>query len=156
MKIIDLNGNERDCVKAYPDKEYPGYMRVEFKNKTRSHHEWYSMDEFVKNNPGLKHLCLSAPKTAEETLGIVTNSKPIELTDKKQNWAIDSYVGFPVWISRGRGEGQLRTIIANTQDTVKIDKKWTILPNTTSQYVISRNIHDPNVLGNMLPQNTKP
>ena len=34
MKIIDINGEERDCVKVYPDPKFAGYMKVEFASKT--------------------------------------------------------------------------------------------------------------------------
>lgn len=151
MKIIDINGNERECIKVYPDKDYPGYMRVEFKTKVRSHHEWYPIEEFIKNNPTLKKITVDAPRVAEETLGVVSSSSKNELTDKKQNWELNIYVGFPVWISRGLGEGQVRIITSNTSNTLVIDKPWDILPNKTSQYVISHNIHDPQVRGNTLP-----
>ena len=43
MKIIDVNGNERECVSATPDKGFPGYMKLEFKSKIRKgyqHSEW--------------------------------------------------------------------------------------------------------------------
>ncbi len=150
MKIVDLNGNERDCVKAYLDKDYLGYMRVEFKTAVRSHHEWYPIDEFIKNNPKLKQLAGGAPRTTEETLGIVTASTPTKLTDTKQKWEVNSYIGFPVWISRGLGEGQVRIVVSNTKNTIEVDKKWNILPNKTSQYVLSYNIHNPKPIGNIL------
>lgn len=152
MNIIDINGNKRECAEAYPDKDYPGYMRVEFKTGVRSHHEWYPIDEFIKNNPNLKKMTIDAPRVIEETLGIVSSSNKNELTDKKQKWELNIYVGFPVWISRGLGEGQVRTITTNTSNTLVIDKPWKISPNKTSQYVISHNIHDPQIRGNTLPE----
>lgn len=151
MKIIDINGNERDCVKAYPDKDYPGYMRVEFKTAIRSHHEWWPIKEFIKYNPNLISLTKGAPKQVEETLGIVSSSSDITLTDKKQKWEEGSYIDFPVWISRGKGEGQIRKVLFNSKDTVTVDKPWDTKPDKTSQYVISHNIHDPQPLGNALP-----
>ncbi len=151
MKIIDINGNERDCARAYPDKEYPGYMRVEFETEVRSHHVWYPIDEFIKNNPNLVNLTKSAPEVIEEIVGNVTSSKLKSLTDKKQKWEVDAYKGFPLWISRGTGEGQIRTVTSNTKNTLEVDKDWITLPNNTSQYVLSHNIHDPQPLGNALP-----
>ena len=151
MRIIDLNGTERDCVSAYPDKEWPGYMRVEFKTEVRSHHVWYPIDEFVKNNPNLAGLTKNAPPTVKETVGVVSASTKNTLTDKKQQWKEDIYKDFPVWISRGLGEGQIRTVISNTKSSVTVDKKWDVNPDKTSQYVLSHNIHNPQVFGNTLP-----
>lgn len=152
MQIIDVNGNQRECVEAYPDKDYPGYMRIEFKNAVRSHHEWYPIEDFIKNNPNLSHLASHAPQVTEEVVGVVTGATDKELTDGKQKWNMDVYKGFPVWISRGFGEGQVRTVISNNQNTLIINSPWKQIPNKTSQYVISHNIHEPQVLGNTLPQ----
>lgn len=151
MKIIDINGNLRDCEKAFPDPAYPGYMRVEFKTAVRSHHVWYPIDEFIKNNPELESLTKSAPALMEDIVGVVSSSTETGLTDKKQKWKKNAYVNFPLWISRGTGEGQIRTVTANTHNTVVIDTKWEIKPDKTSQYVLSHNIHDPQPLQNTLP-----
>lgn len=152
MKIIDINGYERDCVKAFPDKDYPGYMRVEFKTEVRSHHVWYPIPDFIKNNPKLANLASGATVAAEDIVGVVSGSTDKELTDKKQKWQINDYAGFPIWISRGTGEGQVRTVTSNTSNTVVIDLPWDTKPNKTSQYVISRNIHEPQILNNELPE----
>lgn len=56
------------------------------------------------------------------------------------------------WISRGKGEGQIRTILKNNHNTLIINKEWEIIPDITSQYVISHNVHNPKILGNTLPQ----
>lgn len=151
MTIIDVNGNERTCVKAFPDKNYPGYMRIEFKGAIRSHHEWYPIDEFSKNNPKLAYLTNSAPVVTEEVVGVVSSSTPTSITDKKRSWKENAYKGFPIWISRGLGEGQIRTVISNSHNTIHIDETWETKPNKTSQYVLSHNIHDPQPLENALP-----
>lgn len=151
MKIIDINGNTRDCEKAFPDPTYPGYMRVEFKTVVRSHHVWYPISEFIKNNPELENLTKSAPAVMDDVVGVVSSSTETGLTDKKQKWKENAYVGFPLWVSRGTGEGQIRTVTANTHNALTIDKKWEVKPDKTSQYVLSYNIHDPQPLENALP-----
>src|SRR3990167_5931408 len=103
MKIIDINGNKRDCTKAYPDPDYPGYMRVEFETEVRRHHVWYPIEDFVKNNPQLESLTKNAPTVSEDIVGVVSSSSADSLTDKKQVWKENAYTGFPVWISRGAG-----------------------------------------------------
>lgn len=152
MIITDINGKQRECFKAYPDKDHPGFIKVEYKNERRSYNEWYPVDEFLAKNPNFdptKEIKHEAPEIA----GIVTSSTDITLTDKTQNWAENTYAGFPVWISRGKGEGQVRNVISNTKDTLVIDKKWDTKLNKFSQYVLSRNIHEQMpVTGNISPQ----
>jgi len=149
MTIVDINGNKKECVAAYPDPDFPGYMKLEY-NTNRKYQNWYPILEFIKNNPTLEHLTKNAPVQAEEIVGIVSSSTDITLTDKKQKWEDNTYKDFPLWISRGKGEGQIRTVIANTATSLIIDKKWDEIPNKTSQYVLSWNVHDPQPLGNIL------
>ncbi len=151
MKIIDINGNMRDCFKAYADPSYPGYMKIEYKNTVRSYSDWYPIKEFISNNPTLEHLTTSAAPTALDDLGVVAKSSPLTLKDSSKRWQTNIYADFPVWISRGKGEGQTRKVTSNTHNVLTIDKEWDILPDESSQYVLSHNIHDPQVLGNTLP-----
>jgi hypothetical protein len=155
MKIIDINGEERECVKVYPDPQFAGYMKVEFVSKNRigyTHSEWYPMSDFVHNNPGLKKLTTMALKVIEDDLGVVSSAKKDSLTDSTKKWTINEYIGFPIWISRGLGEGQTRKVKSNTKNTLIVDKPWKEVPNGTSQYVLSHNIHNPQVRGNTLPK----
>ncbi len=153
MFIIDINGTKRECIAAYPDKDYPGFVKVDFKNQFRSYSEWYPIDEFNTRNPDLASLTASVKDVAPEITGIVSASIGTTLTDKTQTWQKNSYAGFPVWISRGKGEGQVRTVLSNTRNAIVIDKPWNIRPNRFSQYVLSRNIHgEKKAVGNILPQ----
>lgn len=151
MKIVDINGNVRDCVKILPDLDWPGYMKAEITDKRGTHPEWYLINEFVKFNPNLKNLTNGAPKAKEEDFGIVTECKTHSLTDKNKVWENDIFIGTPIWIARGRGEGQVRTVISNSKNSVIIDKAWEIVPDRSSQYVISVNVHNPNAFGNSIP-----
>lgn len=141
MIITDINGKQRECVKAYPDKDYPGFIKVEYKNERRSYNEWYPVDEFLTKNPNFdptKEIRHEVPEIA----GLVTSSTDITLTDKTQNWAKNIYIGFPVWISKGKGEGQVRSVVSNTKDTLVVDREWEVKLNKFSQYVLSHNIHE--------------
>lgn len=154
MKIIDINGEERECESASPDPKFAGYMKVEFESKNRSgykHSEWYPIADFIKNNPTLKNLTTKAVKVVSDDLGVVTSAKKDSLTDLSKKWNINDYVDFPIWISRGKGEGQTRKVVKNTKNTIYVDKPWDVVPNKLSQYVLSHNVHDPQVRGNMLP-----
>lgn len=154
MKIIDINGEERVCANIYPDPKFAGYMKVEFVSKNRpgyKHTEWYEMKDFIKNNPKLKDLTKKAIKVVDDDLGVVSKATEDSLTDITKKWMKDDYVEFPIWISRGKGEGQTRNVVGNTKNTIYINKPWKEIPDKTSQYVLSKNVHDPQVRGNTLP-----
>lgn len=154
MRIIDINGAERECARVAPDKNFPGFMKVEYHSKTRrgyTHSEWYPVAEFVKNNPKLANLTKGAGKLPKEDLGVATKATKDSLTDKTKTWLKNVFAGYPIWISRGKGEGQTRTIATNTTNRLVINKPWEIIPDKTSQYVISHNIHNPQRMGNLLP-----
>jgi hypothetical protein len=158
MKIIDINGKERECKKVSPDPKFAGFMKVEYVSKTRkgyTHSEWYPIKDFIKNNPTLENLTTEAPGLVEDALGRVSKADKKKLSDKTQNWKENCYRGFPVWISRGKGEGQTRTVISNTHNTIIIDKQWKVVPDKSSQYVISHNVHDPQIIGNTLGMDKK-
>jgi hypothetical protein len=142
MVIIDINGNERKCAKAYPDPGYPGFIKVEFVTPRRSYSEWYPINDFLDKNPNLSDLVKGVKPEASEINGTTTSATAITLTDSTQNWEKNTYEGFPVWISRGQGEGQVRSVKSNTKDTLVIDKEWEKKPNKFSEYVLSRNIHE--------------
>lgn len=154
MQIIDINGEKRECVEIFPDKDYPGFLKIKYVSRYRKNHmyyEWYRKDDFIKNNPSLAHLAKNVASWQED-LGIVSQSEKKSLSDKTKNWRKNIFAGYPVWIARGKGEGQLRTILKNSHNTLYINDEWDILPDKTSQYVISHNIHNPQAMGNVLPQ----
>lgn len=151
MKIIDVNGNERDCDSITTDKGYPGYVKIKFKNDRREYVEWYTIDEFISKNPNLKSLITNAPKPRFEDLGRVTTATELSLTDKKKTWQKDIFKNLPIWISRGKGESQVRKVLSNGKNTVVIDKPWLVIPDKSSQYVVSQNIHSPNIFDNNFP-----
>lgn len=147
MKIVDINGNTRDCLSIKPDDKWPGYIKVEF----AKHVEWYPKKDFVKNNPQLVNIVKGTPDGWKEDLGRVSLASNQTLTDKTKKWQSNEFAGYPLWISRGIGEGQTRSIIMNSNDTLIINKPWKTIPDKSSQYVISHNVHDPQIMGNTLP-----
>lgn len=153
MQIVDINGSQRECADAYPDKDYPGFIKVEFSNKLRSYTEWYPIEEFINKNPTLQYLTQGVREEAKDVAGVASRSTETSLSDSRQKWEKNVYAGFPMWIARGKGEGQTRTILSNTKNTIIIDKPWNIRPNRFSQYVISRNIReDVKPAGNILTE----
>ena len=145
MQIIDINGKTRDCVRAHLDPHWPGFVSIDYESRNRpgyKHTEWYPIPEFLSHNPNLAHLTKGVDITPPKDLAsIVTKCTRDTLKDKSQNWEINDYAGFYVWIARGTGEGQIRTVLSCTTNTLKIDNPWDKpLPNSTSQYVLSREL----------------
>lgn len=158
MQIIDINGETRECLEISPDQSFPGYIKVLYASKYRPNHkysEWYKKEDFIKNNPNLVKLIKGTPQPWKEDLGRVSMASNQTITDKTKKWKSNEFAGYPLWISRGLGEGQMRKIIINSNDTLIIDKPWKITPDKSSQYVISHNVHDPQVMGNTMPTEIK-
>lgn len=157
MQIIDINGKARECVRAHLDPHWPGFVTVDYESKNRpgyKHTEWYPIPDFLAHNPNLSHLVKGVDITpAKDLAGIVTKCTSLTLTDKTQSWEINDYAGFYVWISRGASEGQVRTVLSCTKNTLTIDKSWDKpYPNSTSQYVLSRQLGQiTESRGNTLP-----
>jgi hypothetical protein len=157
MKIIDINGSERDCLEVKSDLDHPGFVKVSFaslRTPKAPRIEWYPIADFIARNSTFADSIGSPPPP--EVTGIVTKTTKTALTDNTQNWTPNIYKNFTLWISRGTGEGQIRTITKNTHNTAHIDKPWNLKPDKTSQYVISTNVHDPMPQGNTLPEGFNP
>lgn len=156
MKIKDINGTDRDCQKAYIHPNWPGFVTVEFVSKHRKgykHTEWYPIDQFLQQNPTLTNIVKPAGQTnSAEVVGVVSRAGKTSLTDQGKNWQKNIYAGYVVWISRGAGEGQVRTIIKNSATALTIDQSWTTLPDQTSQYVVTKTLGDVKAAGNQLPE----
>ncbi len=155
ITITDINGSVRECLNVTHDQSYPGYVKVEFASNRQApatYFEWYPIDDFISHNPNLAHIVNTKMQPAEDDLGVVSKSTMTSLTDKTKKWTPNAYRDFPVWISRGIGEGQVRKITANTHNTLTLDVPFDVKPDKSSQYVISHNIHDVQVMNNTLPQ----
>lgn len=155
MKIIDINGSERDCLEVSSDPAYPGFIKViipSLRNPDQPRTEWYPIADFIARNPEFQST-IAAPPPPDQT-GAITKASKNSITDDTQNWTPNIYKDFTLWISRGTGEGQTRLITKNSLNTVYVDTPWVTKPDKTSQYVISHNIHDPVPLGNTLPGET--
>lgn len=142
MKIFDINGKERECVKAYVDPNYPGYVTIIFDSKRNpgtQYIQWIPISDFLEHNPSLLSITKGADITpAIDIASTVSKVGKNTLQDITQNWEDDDYKGYFVWISRGAGEGQLRKVVACTNNTLTIDKPWEKpFPDKTSQYVLT-------------------
>lgn len=155
MKIIDINGEERECESAMLDNAFPGYVKVDYESKRRKgyiHSEWYPTKQFLQRNPNLKNKIKAESDEVPEDLGVVSSSGKNFIKDVTKNWEENLYENYPLWISRGKGEGQLRTVLKNDKNTLYIKKVWDIKPDKSSQYVLTRNVNrDIKAYGNTLP-----
>lgn len=145
MKIIDINNSERECERVYLDPHWPGFVTVLFVSKNRpgfKHTEWMPMIKFFENNPGLKGKITDDDKPTPlppQIAGVVSTATKTTLTDSTKSWQKNIYASFFCWISRGKGEGQVRVILSNTSKKLTLDKPWDITPNKTTQYAIVHN-----------------
>ena len=67
--------------------------------------------------------------------GRVSSSTPTRLIDGSKTF-IQSYIGAPVHISEGTGEGQTRIIVSLGDNYLEVDRPFVILPDSTSYYQI--------------------
>ena len=58
------------------------------------------------------------------------------LRDTTKNWVAGQWVQQQVRIEGGRGAGQVRTITANTNTQLTVDRAWDVVPDETSYYKI--------------------
>lgn len=80
---------------------------------------------------------LDGPAVGSGTLrGTVTSSGILSLTDSTASFPTSGLVGNPVYIVRGKGKGQRRTIVSATGTTLTVKEPWLDKPDATSSYQI--------------------
>mgnify|MGYP001584275526 CR=1 FL=1 len=157
MKIIDINNQERECDRVFLDPSWPGYVTVIIPsrvNPEKKRTEWIPLKNFIQNNPDFKNKIEGHQKIEPlppQITGVITTTKINSLSDNTQNWKKNSYAGFYCWISRGTGEGQVRTILSNTKNKLELSKNWAVKPNKNSQYTIVYQKPSVSVMNNTLP-----
>ena len=67
--------------------------------------------------------------------GIATSGTTTSLVDNSKSWTPNQYTGYWVRIFSGTGDGQLRQIVSNTNNTLTWTSSGTA-PDSTSQYMI--------------------
>lgn len=160
MKIIDINNQERECDRVFLDPTWPGYVTVIIPSKVNSEKkrtEWIPIQNFFANNPDYKNIIENfkkVPSLPPQITGVPTTTKINTLSDNTQNWRPNIYAGTYCWISRGKGEGQVRTILSNTKNRLVLDKEWDNKPDTSSQYTIVYNKPTVSVMNNSLPESS--
>lgn len=79
--------------------------------------------------------------------GTATSGTGTTLVQTGKTWQASQWVNSQVRITAGTGAGQIRTITANTADTLTV-ATWTTTPDATSQYTIEGNDNFLYYLGN--------
>ncbi|WP_372932073.1 H-X9-DG-CTERM domain-containing protein, partial [Mariniphaga sediminis] len=107
------------------------YRYNEMRNAAKG--TWTNAEEtFLLHGGALKSVSL--PTAASETT----------LTDSNKKWEKDQYKDAMVVITKGKGFGQYRRVINNTENKLIIHKPWNVLPNEDSEYVVG-NMYTENV-----------
>ena len=72
--------------------------------------------------------------------GTATSASASSITDEDKNWDADflNFTGSQIRIIGGQGQGQTRTITSSSLNTVTVYPPFSVLPNATSVYEISR------------------
>jgi len=73
----------------------------------------------------------------QRTIGFASDADGTTLVDEKQKWKPDMYAGCTVLIISGRGFGQYRQVAGNTADTLTLACPWRVVPDKTSEYVVT-------------------
>lgn len=115
--------------------------------------------ETILSQAGMSH---------QQTVGKVTSATATTLTDLKNEYqdftdrvSTDwQYVIHPtnyqVAIVSGKGTGQCRTIIINTDTSITVDRAWDIIPEPGSRYVVTQwSANQMLVLNNVLKDNNR-
>ena len=79
--------------------------------------------------------------------GTATSATGTTLTQTGKTWAASQWINYQVRVTGGTGAGQIRTITANTADTLTV-ATWTTTPDATSTYAIEGNDNFLYYLGN--------
>lgn len=79
--------------------------------------------------------------------GTATSGTSTTIVQTGKTWTASQWVNFQVRITGGTGAGQIRTITANTSDTLTV-ATWTTTPDATSTYAIEGNDNFLYYMGN--------
>lgn len=94
------------------------------------------------------------------SVGAVTSANATSITDESKKWGLIRTPSLSsadhIAIIDGRGTGQWRRIISNTENSVQIEKVWDVIPDKTSHYAIMRwSAEDWLVKDNILEDNNR-
>jgi hypothetical protein len=73
---------------------------------------------------------------ASQTTGSPTATTPSTITDDKQQWEPGELQDAVVLITHGRGFGQYRRVIDNTEDTMVLESPLRVVPNADSEFSV--------------------
>lgn len=116
-------------------------------------------DSIVDRNMG-ETILSQGGNPVGQSLGRVEEASPNSLTDRTQNWSqirtSDLSTCAVLAIVKGKGAGQWRRIKDNDVHTIFLDVPWTVIPDSSSNYVVTQwSAEDWLVKGNVLKENNR-
>lgn len=106
---------------------------------------WTNAEEFYLAHGGANDAAEWCPKTA----GTATAATAATLSDSTRKWKPGLLRYATVLITAGRGLGQYRGVAGNTADTLTVDRPWRVVPDASSEYVVTRFFADNSFYGNL-------
>jgi uncharacterized repeat protein (TIGR01451 family) len=137
------------CAMNYPLKAEPPdtgigvfAFQVVYDNTKNSCTDKANVGRMLDDNPDLN--------VTLGTNGTATGATGTTLTDNVAVWITDEWAGYRVMITKNTGVGQIRTVTANTVDTLTVDAAWTTTPDATSEYDVVGSPQWPSSMGDDL------
>lgn len=79
---------------------------------------------------------IKVASTSASVSGTASSGTDFTLVDTGAGWTVNAYRDFIVKITAGTGSGQAKTILENTADTLYVDGRWDVNPDSTSEFSI--------------------
>ncbi|MBM4087327.1 MAG: hypothetical protein FJ272_21255, partial [Planctomycetes bacterium] len=108
--------------------------------------EMHGFSRFSWNNASESYLVHGG---SVKTVGSPTGASANTLVDAKQAWKPGHYKDATVVITSGRGFGQYRWVLGNTENTLTLEQPWRVMPDATSEYVVGMFHTDSAFYGNL-------
>ena len=72
----------------------------------------------------------------KSSTGTITQANERIIEDANQNWSMNEWSGYYIYITSGRGSGQIRNITGNTATTITVSPSFVNAPDPLSSYKI--------------------
>ena len=111
-------------------------FRILFYPKRHSYIRYNEMHDYFRdswNNAPEPYLTHGG---GNPTISNPTKASGNTLTDTTQNWEAGDLKNRLVLISAGRGFGQYRWVVDNTEDTLTLNRPWRVAPDADSEYTM--------------------
>ena len=97
-----------------------------------------AIEEFIKQAEEEIESIYHTKFGSVEDQGIADSATVSTLTDTDKDWAVDSFIGYVVWIYSGTGSPEYREIQSNSATQLVVSPNWDVTPSTDSYYRITK------------------